>query len=88
MVGKLQTSIQVFAKFPPDHAVLFAQLIARTAKDIDVLIDSLPSEDSSPELQVNNLFIIWLAVLSYIYFYFGILDFTRIHTSLYHLPYN
>jgi len=32
---------------------LFAQLIARTAKDIDVLIDSLPSEDSSPELQVS-----------------------------------
>jgi len=36
-----------------DEAALFAQLIARTAKDIDVLIDSLPSEDSSPELQVN-----------------------------------
>ena len=38
-----------------DHAQLFAQLIARTAKDIDVLIDSLPSEESSPELQVQNL---------------------------------
>jgi len=36
-----------------DEAALFAQLIARTAKDIDVLIDSLPSEDSSPELQVS-----------------------------------
>jgi len=36
-----------------DEAALFAQLIARTAKDIDILIDSLPSEDSSPELQVN-----------------------------------
>ena len=35
-----------------DHALLFAQLIARTAKDIDVLIDSLPSEESSAELQV------------------------------------
>ena len=38
-----------------DEAALFAQLIARTAKDIDVLIDSLPSEDSSPELQVSLL---------------------------------
>lgn len=37
-----------------DDAALFAQLIARTAKDIDVLIDSLPSEDSSPELQVQT----------------------------------
>jgi hypothetical protein len=27
-------------------------LIARCAKDIDVLIDSLPSEDSTSELQV------------------------------------
>ena len=40
-----------------DEAALFAQLIARTAKDIDVLIDSLPSEDSSPELQVSLLYI-------------------------------
>jgi len=40
---------------PQDYPVLFAQLIARTAKDIDVLIDSLPSEDSSPELQVAAL---------------------------------
>lgn len=38
-----------------DHAHLFAQLIARTAKDIDVLIDSLPNEDSSPELQTASL---------------------------------
>ncbi|CAH1801406.1 unnamed protein product [Owenia fusiformis] len=38
-----------------DHARLFAELIARTAKDIDVIIDSLPSEESSPELQVASL---------------------------------
>ncbi|KAK2162876.1 hypothetical protein LSH36_90g06027 [Paralvinella palmiformis] len=38
-----------------DHALLFAQLIARTAKDIDVLIDSLPSEDCSVELQTMSL---------------------------------
>lgn len=45
---------------PPDPAAvdypkLFAQLIVRTAKDIDVLIDSLPSEDSTPELQAASL---------------------------------
>ncbi|KAK2169354.1 hypothetical protein NP493_1194g00030 [Ridgeia piscesae] len=38
-----------------ENAALFAQLIARTAKDIDVLIDSLPNEDSSPELQLASL---------------------------------
>ncbi|XP_077995808.1 mediator of RNA polymerase II transcription subunit 21-like isoform X1 [Glandiceps talaboti] len=37
-----------------DHTLLFAQLIARTAKDIDVLIDSLPSDESTTELQVSN----------------------------------
>jgi hypothetical protein len=35
-----------------DYAHLFATLIARCAKDIDVLIESLPSEDSSTDLQV------------------------------------
>ncbi|XP_014677693.1 PREDICTED: mediator of RNA polymerase II transcription subunit 21-like [Priapulus caudatus] len=35
-----------------DYAELFAKLIARTAKDIDILVDSLPSEESSAELQV------------------------------------
>jgi len=34
---------------------LFATLIARTAKDIEVLIDSLPSEESSQELQAEGL---------------------------------
>ncbi|ESO91637.1 hypothetical protein LOTGIDRAFT_191328 [Lottia gigantea] len=38
-----------------DYALLFAKLIARTAKDIDVLIDSLPSEESSLELQLASL---------------------------------
>ena len=36
-----------------DYAAVFSKLIARTAKDIDVLIDSLPSEESSLELQVR-----------------------------------
>ncbi|XP_041347912.1 mediator of RNA polymerase II transcription subunit 21-like [Gigantopelta aegis] len=42
---------------PPqeDYAVLFSKLIARTAKDIDVLIDSLPSEESTFELQMASL---------------------------------
>lgn len=39
--------------FVSDYAHLFATLIARCAKDIDVLIESLPNEDSSTELQVS-----------------------------------
>ena len=35
-----------------DFALLFAKLIARTAKDIDYLIDHLPNEESSMDLQV------------------------------------
>ncbi|TRY70385.1 hypothetical protein TCAL_08909 [Tigriopus californicus] len=38
-----------------DHTSLFAQLIARTAKDIEILIDSLPAEESSSELQASSL---------------------------------
>lgn len=38
-----------------DYPQLFAQYIVRTAKDIDVLIDSLPSEESTPELQAACL---------------------------------
>lgn len=37
-----------------DYAALFATMIARTAKDMDVLIDSLPSEEAAPELQVRS----------------------------------
>ncbi|XP_068748422.1 mediator of RNA polymerase II transcription subunit 21-like isoform X2 [Montipora capricornis] len=37
------------------HAALFATLISRTAKDIDFLIESLPSEDCSPALQAASL---------------------------------
>ncbi|CAH3027034.1 unnamed protein product [Porites evermanni] len=37
------------------HAALFATLIARTAKDIDFLIESLPSEECSPALQAASL---------------------------------
>lgn len=35
--------------------MLFATLISRCAKDIDTLIESLPSEESSTELQVQSL---------------------------------
>ena len=38
-----------------DHTLLFAQMIARTAKDIEVLIESLPSEESTAELQAAGL---------------------------------
>lgn len=38
-----------------DYAAVFAKLIARTAKDIDVLIDSLPSVESTQELQLKSL---------------------------------
>lgn len=36
----------------PDYGLLFAQLIARSAKDIDYLIEHLPNEESSIDLQV------------------------------------
>lgn len=39
----------------PDNTQLFAQMIARTGKDIEVLIDSLPGEESTAELQAAGL---------------------------------
>ena len=36
-------------------SLMFAAMIARCAKDIDVLIESLPSEESSTELQVGHI---------------------------------
>ncbi|CAH3108654.1 unnamed protein product [Pocillopora meandrina] len=57
-VGILQQTAQpgnVFSGFEKRHAALFATLIARTAKDIDFLIESLPSEECSPELQAASL---------------------------------
>lgn len=38
-----------------DYPKLFATLIARCAKDIDTLIDSLPSDESTFELQLESL---------------------------------
>lgn len=38
-----------------DYVQLFTTLIARCSKDIDTLIESLPSEESSTELQVASL---------------------------------
>lgn len=38
-----------------DYAALFATLIARCAKDIDTLINSLPNEESSQEVQIESL---------------------------------
>jgi len=39
----------------PNYSLMFATMIARTAKDIDILIESLPSEESSTELQLASL---------------------------------
>lgn len=52
-----RTGSQTPVQNPPqeDYAQLFAQLIARCAKDIDTLIESLPNEDSSIELQNSSL---------------------------------
>jgi len=39
----------------PDNARLFAKLITKTAKDIDVIIDSLPSKEMETELQEAHI---------------------------------
>ncbi|XP_059538418.1 mediator of RNA polymerase II transcription subunit 21 isoform X1 [Myotis daubentonii] len=51
--SNIQTAINKDQPANPteEYAQLFAALIARTAKDIDVLIDSLPSEESTAALQ-------------------------------------
>lgn len=36
-----------------DHAKNFVQLIVRTASDINTLIESLPSDELTPEIQVR-----------------------------------
>lgn len=41
--------------FLTDYALTFAKLISRTAKDVDTLIDSLPSEESSLKVQLESL---------------------------------
>lgn len=38
-----------------DYCQTFASLIAKTAKEIDILIDSLPSEESTQEIQEENI---------------------------------
>ncbi|XP_077355869.1 mediator of RNA polymerase II transcription subunit 21 [Festucalex cinctus] len=55
--SNIQTSINNDqpANQTEEYAQLFAALIARTAKDVDVLIDSLPSEESTAALQVASL---------------------------------
>lgn len=54
--GGLKPGVQnTIPKPTEDYAQLFSTLIARTAKDIEQLIDSLPSEESSQELQVQSL---------------------------------
>lgn len=38
-----------------DHSKLFAKLITRTAKDIDLLIESLPNREADTELQESHI---------------------------------
>jgi mediator of RNA polymerase II transcription subunit 21 len=38
-----------------EYGQLFAKLITKTAKEIDLLIDSLPSEESTPEFQAAHM---------------------------------
>uniref|UniRef100_A0A8C3E8L5 Mediator of RNA polymerase II transcription subunit 21 n=6 Tax=Passeriformes TaxID=9126 RepID=A0A8C3E8L5_CORMO len=56
--SNIQTAINKDQPVNPteEYAQLFAALIARTAKDIDVLIDSLPSEESTAALQAESLY--------------------------------
>lgn len=49
-----QTPVQSQAS-QEDHTGLFAKLIARCAKDIDILIESLPNEDNSIDIQNQSL---------------------------------
>lgn len=62
----------VFRDLCLEYAQLFAALIARTAKDVDVLIDSLPSEESTAALQVST----FISITNYftcVYMYFNVL---------------
>ncbi|XP_069619186.1 mediator of RNA polymerase II transcription subunit 21 isoform X2 [Ranitomeya imitator] len=56
--SNIQTSVNKEQPSSPteEYAQLFAALIARTAKDIDVLIESLPSEESTAALQAASLY--------------------------------
>lgn len=62
----------VFRDLCLEYAQLFAALIARTAKDVDVLIDSLPSEESTAALQVST-FISITDYFTCVYMYFNVL---------------
>ncbi|MBZ3884634.1 Mediator of RNA polymerase II transcription subunit 21 [Sciurus carolinensis] len=63
--NNIQTAINKDQPANPteEYAQLFAALIARTAKDIDVLIDSLPSEESTAAYRFKNLYLIKAASL-------------------------
>lgn len=49
--------------FLTDYALTFAKLISRTAKDVDTLIDSLPSEESSLKVQVSSKACYFMCIL-------------------------
>ena len=45
-------SLSLIVPSSGENAALFASLISRTAQDIDILIESLPSQAYTPEKQV------------------------------------
>ena len=52
---QVKTESEAGASPQEGHAQLFATLISHTVKDIDYLIDALPSETSTTELQMKSL---------------------------------
>lgn len=48
----LMVTSAIAATSHAENAALFAGLISRTAQDIDILIDSLPNQEYTPERQV------------------------------------
>eukprot|EP00118_Oscarella_pearsei_P008463 m.43712 g.43712 ORF g.43712 m.43712 type:complete len:123 (+) comp33466_c0_seq1:16-384(+) len=54
-IGVLQLSQPGEQSGTAEHAALFASLIARKAKDIDTLIESLPSDECTSEIQAESL---------------------------------
>lgn len=50
----------------PENAALFSQLIARTAQDVDILIDSLPNQEYTPEKQVGLVIVQSWLLLRYL----------------------
>ena len=55
MLIVLLQACENFLRVSVDNTVLFSNLIARTSQDIDILIDSLPSQDYTQDRQDSTL---------------------------------